>query len=494
MASSEEITRALIDALGPEKVLHELPDLMPYSRDWSPRPETIAYLPIAVVLPSSTEDVATVVRLANQMEFVVIPFGGGTGMGGGAVPLEENTVIIDMKSMNRVLEIDIPNRVIRVQAGITIEKINEALEPYGYWFPHDPESKPASTIGAAIACDNDSTFGIRYGKIVTHLLNVVVVTGDGRILRLGHRKAHCSSTGYKLHWLLIGSEGTLAIITEVTLAIYPKPRSRAVLMYVFPSIDKAVRAIEEAIRAGIPIESANIGDRYRLHFYTHAYRTKYGQEPSIPEWAKAIVGLSIAGDPKVVRFHARYLSHIFRRFGGRRVREQEIVESWWASKHTLAFEPFKQKWPDSQRREKFGAADLGIPVGRLEDAHRFFTECTQRHKLRIIGMNIYNEAPNRISPSISFAVYVNESDPSSVERFYAYVREMSELAVRLEGTMSTYIGDGDRLGGFNRIEHGDALDLMLAIKRVFDPHAVLNPGKKWRSRWIRENLTEQPKP
>ncbi|MHA1710359.1 MAG: FAD-binding oxidoreductase [Candidatus Baldrarchaeia archaeon] len=326
---------------------------------------------------------------------------------------------------------------------------------------------------------------MKYGKMTDHLLSLTIVTGRGEIVRLGPRKVPFSSTGYKLHYLMIGSEGTLGIITEATLRVYPKLKSRVVRGYVFPSIKSAIDALKRLIQAGVCPEAANINCKRRLAFYTHAYKVKYGREPDIPKWAEAVLFIVFAGDEEVVRFYDEYSERIMKEFGGAKIKEEEIVQSWWISKHTLEFPPERQKWPDSQRKKKFGAADLGIPIGRVEEAYKRFLEIAEKHKLEVLGMNIYNQKPNTVSASISFAVFVDDRNPYEVRRFYEYVKEMSKMAVDLEGTMSTYIGDGFRLGGFNKYEHGKAFDLMREIKRVFDPNGILNPGKKFESLWIK---------
>jgi len=373
---------------------------------------------------------------------------------------------------------------VTTQTGITVLKLNEALKKEGLWWPHDPESKPSSTVGAAIACDNDSTFGIKYGKIGDFLLNAKVVLGTGEILRVGHRKALCTSTGYKLHWLLIASEGTLGVITEATLKVFLIPETRTIIGVVFKSITDAIEGLKRVLQAGLSIESAHVNCKNRLGFYTHAYREKHGRDPDIPAWAGAVLFITINGDKPLVDFSRTYAIEQLEKMGGILIKEQDILDSWWASKHTLQFVPMKQKWPDSQRRKKFGAADLGIPIGRIEEAYGYYQQFAQQFNIEILGMCVYNERPNRISPSISFAVFVDDSNPEEVKNFYNYVREMSKMAIELEGTMSTYIGDGDRLGEFNRLEHGDALDYMKKIKAIFDPNNILNPGKKFESKWI----------
>jgi len=482
----EKIATEIKEAIGKDKVQTADFHLMTYSRDWSPRDASDTQLPDIVVRPTSTEEVSKVIKIANKYLIPVVPIGGLTGMGGGAVPSKKG-IVLDTKGMNKILEIDTKNFTVTTQTGITILALNEKLKEYDLWCPHDPESKPSSTVGAAISCDNDGTFGIKYGKMVDFLLNAVVVTGNGDIVRVGHRKALCTSSGYKLHWLLIGAEGTLGIVTEATLTVMPIPESRLVDGFLFRSINDAIGALMRLLHAGLSVESAHVNCKSRLGFYTHAYREKHGKDPDIPEWAAALLFVSFNGDKEVVDFSKNYAQKIMKQHGGEIVKESEIVDGWWKSKHTLEFEPFKQKWPDSQRIKKFGSADLGIPIGRIEEAYEKYLEFTQKHQIQILGACVYNERPNKVSPSISFAVFVDDSNPDEVRRFYDYVRDMSKMAIDKEGTMSTYIGDGDRLGGFNRYEHGISLDYMWKLKKVFDPNNILNPGKKFKSKWIKED-------
>ncbi|HUW95599.1 MAG TPA: FAD-binding oxidoreductase, partial [Anaerolineae bacterium] len=159
-----------------------------YSRDWSPRHRSHVDLPDIVVVPQTTDEVVEIVKIAHRHRIPIVPFAGGTGMGGG-VASWKGGIAVETKSLNQLLELDEANMMVTVQAGMTIWDLNEALERHGLWFPHQPESKRACTIGASIGCDNDSTFGLRYGKILDVLSNVVMVTGEGEAVRFGRRKA-----------------------------------------------------------------------------------------------------------------------------------------------------------------------------------------------------------------------------------------------------------------------------------------------------------------
>ena len=217
----------------------------------------------------------------------------------------------------------------------------------------------------------------------------------------------------------------------------------------------------------------------RFYYYTHAYRVKYGKPANVPEGTKGILCLTFNGDQKVVDFSRDHMLSTCKQLGGSLIEEKEIVNAWWASKHTLSFEPFRQKWPDSQRTERFGAADVSVPQGRLDEAFAKYQELAAKHGIRLLGMNVYVQAPYTVHVSISFAVYVNDKDPKEVRNFYAYVRDLALYAVSVGGSMSSYQGDAERFGLLVKEEHGEALEYMKKVKELFDPNNIMNTGKKF---------------
>ncbi|RLE92959.1 MAG: hypothetical protein DRN04_08685 [Thermoprotei archaeon] len=491
----EKAFRELVDILGEDRVSRRPEVRFSYSRNWNPCTKDFAALPDIVVLPKSTEEVSEVVKVAYKYRIPVVPRGGGTSMSGGS--LARGGILVDTKLMDKVLEVDEENYVVRVQAGIPILKLNEELRKYGLWFPYDVESKAVATVGSIIALRSDGTFNIRYGKIENHVCSITVVTGTGEVVELGHRKTLISSSGYHLHWLFISSEGTLGIITEAVLRVVPVPPHRDIVGFFFPSFNNGVKALVDMLKRGVLPESANLQCKNRLRFYTHAYKAKYGVEPKVPEWTEAVLFLSFAGDADVVDFMINRSKKIAKEYGGEPIDDREVLEMWWTSKHVAIepeemrfswekpFIPFKQKWPDSQREKRFGAAGVSVPVGKIQEMYKKYLEYASKHGLQVLGMNVYFQHPNSTHVSISFAVWVGDSE-DEVKRFYEYVKDMAKTAVELGGSMSAYYGDGEVLAGLNRYEHGKALDYMLKIKQIFDPAGIMNPGKKFgESRWVK---------
>jgi len=487
LMSISEIIKMLEAGLGKDKV-HSLDfERFVYGTDWSPRTPDEIVPPDVVVTPKTTEDVVKVVKIAYETNTPVTCGGGLTGMAGGAVPIHKG-IFLDMTSMNRIIEIDVENQTVRVQAGATLQEVNDALEKHGLWLTNLPESKWSCTVGSSIALENDSTFGMRWGRINQALTSVQIVTGTGEVLELGHRKSHHTSSGYKLKDLIISSEGTLGVITEATLKVEPLPEYRTVDMILFPSLKTAVNYVNRLLKAGLQIEAAHCNCKRRLNFYASTYKEKYGKAPQIPDWANALLGISFSGNRDFVEFERSYAMKIAEseEFKGQILKEREIVDSWWTSKYTLLFEAFKQKWPNTQKEKKFAAADVGVPMGRLEDIYKKFVEISEKHGLEILGMNAYFENPNSIGFSLSCAVYVDYRSKKEVEAFRKFHEDMSKAAVDLEGTMSTYMSDTYLKVPYFEYEQGKSAEYMKKIKLLFDPKGIMNPGKKFARSSLKE--------
>lgn len=469
----EELKRELGD-----KVLTEDFERFVFGADWSPRTQHEVFPPDVVICPRETSDVVKAVKIAYKYGIPVTAGGGLTGMAGGAVPIHKG-IYIDGTCLNKIIEVDVENQTVRAQSGASLQDIVDACKPHGLWYPVLPESKWSCTVAAAIACDNDSTFGMKYGKPLNMLLSVEIVTGTGEVLELGHRKSRFSSTGLKLKDLIVGSEGVLGVITAATLKVEPEPDFRHVDMILFPSMKTAVLYLNRLLKAGLVPEGAHINCKRRLKFYTHAYKTKHGHDPKVPDWAEALLAIIFAGDKEFVDFELKYAYRIAKEMGGALVEEREIVDNWWVSKHTLEFPAFKQKWPASQGEKKFGAADPGVPMGRLEDMYKKFIATAEKHNLSILGMNAYLEHPASIGFSLSCALFVDYRNQDEVDRYRKYFEEMAKSAVDLDGTMSTYMSDTDLKVPYFEYEHGSSSRYMLEVKRIFDPKGIMNPGKKW---------------
>jgi len=190
--------------------------------------------------------------------------------------------------------------------------------------------------------------------------------------------------------------------------------------------------------------------------------------------------MSFAGDRDVVDFSRNYALKVIAKLSGELVREREMTEAWWISKHTLAFEPFKNMYPDMQRRKGVAAVDVSVPAGRIEEVYRKYLGLANKYGLEMWGMQVKMERPNRVSPILGLSVLIDDSNLDELEKYTSFLRAISKFAVDLEGTMSGNLGDGEKLVTINQYEHGESLRYMRMVKQVFDPNNILNPGKKFK--------------
>jgi len=438
-----------------------------------------AYMPEVVVRPRTTSEVAEIVRLANKEKIPVVPWGGGTGLSGGALAVKGG-IIVDMKGLNRIIEVDQENLTVTTQTGITVQKLNDELKKYGLWWPHDPESRFASTVGAAIACDNAGTFGTKYGgSLVDYLLRIEVVLPTGDVVKFGS-KAPNSVSGYPLHWLFVGSEGTLGIITEATLRIYRLPQYRCVGIILFNSFKSAINAGLKIIEAGLDPESIHIVAKEGFLYYTRLYEVKFNKSPKIPENVEAAMAISFAGLKDVSEFQRDIALKICSEAGGTVVEEDEIVDIFWAEKHTLAYSNGENPWHLSQRQRKYTGIDLCVPVSKVPLMYEKYKKLLVDYNFKpATGCFMYCKRL-KFAPNCIFTINVNDEEPEEVERAKKFMYELAKRAIECDGTISSSRGVGIAVTrNLMPVEYGHvAVELMKKLKRMLDPNNVMNPSKK----------------
>lgn len=476
---NKRILETLKSIVGPENISCDKVDLIAYSRDWSLMDASTMFMPDVVVRPRMTSEVAEVVRLASEESIPVVPWGGGTGLSGGALAVRGG-ITIDMKGLNRIIEIDEKNLTVTTQAGITVQKLNEGLKKYGLWWPHDPESKSASTVGAAIACDNIGTFGTKYGgSLVDYLLRIEVVLPTGGILKFGS-KAPGSASGYPLHWLFIGSEGTLGLITEATLRAYRLPEYRRVAIITFGSFESAINAGLKIIEAGLDPESIHIVAKEGFLYYTRLYEVKFNKASRIPEETEAAMAISFAGWKEVSTFQENIALRICSEADGTVVEEQELVDIFWTEKHTLSYDAGENPWPLSQREHKYAGIDLCVPISKVPFMYKTYQKLLKKYDLKpATGCFMYCKRV-KFAPNCIFTTNVNDKDPKEVERARKFIHELAKHAIECGGTISSSRGVGMAVTrSLTTVEHTPtAIELMKKLKRTIDPKNIMNPGKK----------------
>src|SRR3989304_2063345 len=250
--------KKLIEIVGRENFTDQLEELVPYSYDASMN----VHRPDAAVWPESTEQIAEIVKFANESKIPVVPRGAGTSLSGGAVPVQGG-IILDLSRMNRILEISIENRYARVQAGVVCDDLNRQLAKHGFTFPPDPASSTVATLGGNVATTAGGIKGAKYGPPRDYVLGLQVVLPTGEVMHTGSYTMKCVS-GYDLAKLFVGAEGTLGVITEVTLKINPLPRHAMTAVATYAKLEDAGKAIFQTMTSGVLPRVMEILDNVRL--------------------------------------------------------------------------------------------------------------------------------------------------------------------------------------------------------------------------------------
>ncbi|MGH2409670.1 MAG: FAD-binding oxidoreductase, partial [Chloroflexota bacterium] len=278
----------LRNLLGPEGALESDPDLQAYAYDGT----FLEQRPDIVALPRSTEEVAVILRLASLERVPVVTRGAGSGLAGGSVPLAGGIALV-LTRMNQILELDPINMLIRVQPGVVTADLHAKALAHGLFYPPDPASSKQSTIGGNVAMCAGGPHGLKYGVTKDYVLGLEAVTADGRVMRTGGKMIK-NVTGYNLTQLLVGSEGTLAVITEILLRLLPRPKAARTAMAVFPRIDDAARMITVILNAGIIPATIEIMDQESIRC------VEEWQHAGLPVDAEAILLIELDGEPAAI--------------------------------------------------------------------------------------------------------------------------------------------------------------------------------------------------
>ncbi len=417
--------------------------------------------PGAVVFARSTEDVAALVALAAEHRVPVIPYGVGSSLEGHLLAVEGG-VSVDLSQMNRVLAVNSEDLTVTVQAGVTRMQLNNEIKHTGLFFPIDPGAD--ATIGGMAATRASGTNAVRYGTMRENVLGLTVVTAEGRVIRTS-RRAKKSSAGYDLTRLFIGAEGTLGIVTEATLRLYPQPEAIAAAICSFPSVEAAVAATIATIQMGVPIARCELLDALTVRAVNQRDRLGLPESP--------LLLFEFHGTPAGVEEQTTAVQDIAREHGGHDFQWATTPEErtrLWTARHNAYFACLQLK-PGSRSC----TTDVCVPISRL-------AEC--------IGETIKDtEASSLPAPILGHvgdgnfhcAILVDPASPEEMEEAERLNRRIVERALRMDGTCTGEHGVGLHKIDFLLEEHGaDGIELMARIKRAFDPLNILNPGKVLR--------------
>jgi D-lactate dehydrogenase (cytochrome) len=415
-------------------------------------------LPDVVVYPHSNDEVAAIVRLCHLARVPVIPFGVGTSLEGHVAALYGG-VCVDLSQMNRVLEVNTADLDCRVQAGVTREQLNAELRGTGLFFPIDPGAN--ATIGGMAATRASGTNAVRYGTMRENVLGLTVVAADGRLVKTGGR-ARKSSAGYDLTRLFVGAEGTLGVITEIQLRLYGVPEAIAAAVCQFPDLESAVNTVIAAMQTGIPVARIELLDDVQMDACIRYSKLEgFATKPTL--------FFEFHGSPAGVREQTEAMQAISDEFGGSAYQwatQAEDRTRLWKARHAAYYAALALK-PGAMGF----ATDACVPISRLAD-------CILETKADIVASGLVAPIVGHVGDgNFHLVVLFDPNDASQRERAEALAKRVSLRAIAMGGTCTGEHGIGWHKLDVLAQEHGDAVDLMRAIKRALDPSNIMNPGK-----------------
>jgi D-lactate dehydrogenase (cytochrome) len=414
--------------------------------------------PDAVVWPVTTEEVSNIVRLAAAHRVPVIAFGGGTSLE-GHVNAPQGGVSIDFSKMNKILAVRPDDLDCTVEAGVTLDLLNTELRATGLFFPVDPGAGTA-TLGGMAATRASGTSTVRYGSMRENVINIKAVLASGEVVDTA-RLARKSASGYDLTRLLVGSEGTLGLITELTLKLHGVPEAILAATAAFPNIEAACRVSMQAIQAGLGVARIELLDAMQIqcvNAYSH-----------LSVEAVPTLFLEFHGSTTACRGDFETFNGIAAAEGGLNINaaaDEAGRKHLWQARHD-AFWAVKAAWPGKH----FLVTDIAVPLSKLAEAVRETSEDIKKTGLiaPIVG---------HVGDGNFHAIIVFDPDNSGeFTRVEAFLDRLVERALRLEGTATGEHGVGQGKSRYMMREHGSGVAVMRAIKQAIDPLNILNPGK-----------------
>ncbi|HYW55553.1 MAG TPA: FAD-linked oxidase C-terminal domain-containing protein [Polaromonas sp.] len=414
--------------------------------------------PAAVVFAESTADVADAVKLAQAHQVPVIPFGVGTSLEGHLLAVQGG-ISIDVSRMNKVLSINAEDLTVTVQAGVTRKQLNEEVKSTGLFFPIDPGAD--ATIGGMSATRASGTNAVRYGTMRENVLALEVVTASGDIIRTGTR-AKKSSAGYDLTRLMVGSEGTLGVITEITVKLYPLPEAISAAICSFPSIEAAVRTTIQIIQLGVPIARVELIDSNTVRMVNAHSKLGLREEPMLL--------MEFHGSPNSVKEQAETVQEIAADLGGNAFEWASTPEErtrLWTARHNAYFAAIQSK-PGCRAI----STDTCVPISRLADC---LLDSVKEADASGIPYFLVGHVGDG---NFHFGYLIDPDKPEEREKAEALNHTLVTRALSLEGTCTGEHGVGLHKMDFLVTETGDgAVEMMRDIKRALDPSNIMNPGK-----------------
>ena len=449
----------LKEIVGEDNVRDNIADLYVYSSDASVHSSK----PDAVVRPDSIKEVQEIMRYANKSKIPVIPRGAGSGMSGQVVPIDGG-IILDMKHMDKIIEIRPEDVICKVEPGVINDELNRVLQPYGFFFPPTPSSGRICTIGGMIGTNASGVRSVKYGATRDAVIGMKVVLANGDLVTFGSN-TKVDSSGYQLAKLMVGSEGTLGVVVEATLQISPLPKYRSMGVANFSSLEDAGRTISETIATGITPSMLELMDNVAITAVNNA------QNLGLPDVAAIVVFECNGMLKEAADYDMGRIKKICKKNNGTGIRVSDDSDEM-----TRIYEGRKKLFPSlSKYREGLFttalADDMAVPMSKIADTVHEIHEIAKRNN---VVMSAYGHCGAGL---IHTKILMDTNKKSQWEDAKRAVKEVYDYVHKVGGTTSGEHGIGFSKGPAFKKEKKDSLEMMKAIKKALDPNNILNPHK-----------------
>ncbi len=415
--------------------------------------------PSAVVKPVSTDEVVQVLRFANQQRTPVVPRGAGTGMTGGAVPVND-AIVLSLDGMNNILEIDEKNMIAIVEPGVINGHLQEKLEDRGLFYPPDPASMNFCTLGGNVAENAGGPRAIKYGVTRDYVLGFEVVLPDGRVLTTGG-KNYKDVVGYDLTRLIVGSEGTLCVVTKIFLKVLPLPAETMTLLCTYSQINDAALTVSKITSSGIVPRALEFMDNGSIRA-VESYR-----EFGLPTDAEALLLIEVDGSRASVSEEADKIASACISQNGRVSVADDMFAKQRIWEARRAISPALYRIKPTKINE-----DIVVPRGRIPEMLQALKGISEKYDLKIVNFGHAGDG------NIHVNIMTDKNNKDEYQRARTAVEDIFRVTLRLEGTISGEHGVGLTKKQYIGMELSETnLEIMKAIKKVFDPNGIMNPGK-----------------
>ena len=451
-----EIINKLKKIINPENVLSENEEMKPYETD-----ALSAYkqMPLAVILPENTQEVSAVLKYCNKENIKVIPRGAGTGLSGGALPLQD-AILLGLGKFNKILEIDFDNKCVVAQPGVTNLSITHSVQDKGFYYAPDPSSQLACSIGGNVAENSGGVHSLKYGTTTNNILGLEIVLMDGTICNIGGKTL--DQEGYDLLGLICGSEGLLGVITEVTVKILKKPQTVKAALIGFPSIEDGGSCVSEIISNGIVPAGMEIMDKALIEATDKFCKAGY------PRNAEALLIVELDGTNSEVDELIKNVGEIAKKNNSSSIKlsknEKERLTFWAGRK--AAFPAMGAMAPD------YYCMDGSIPRGKLAEVLKEIKRLSKEYNLPVA--NAFHAGDGNLHPLIMF----DSNDKEQLRKTEEFGADILKYCVKVGGALTGEHGVGiEKRELMCEMFNDNDIQQQLSIKKSLDNHSLLNPGK-----------------